>query len=129
MKVTVLLRNDHDAVRGLFDKFKKSHPRNQNGKKDIFNEIRREILIHSQVEQEIFYPALRDTSSVEAEEFVSRAEEQHVSMERLVQELGGMNGTEKSFEVKMTQLMDEVLAHMEMEEEKIFEEARLNLSE
>src|ERR1051325_3465709 len=129
MKVTVLLRNDQDSVRALFDKFKKSHARNQTGKKEILNEIRREILIHSQMEQDIFYPSVLGTSSVEAGELVSRAEKEHASMEDLLQELSGMNGTEKSFDVKMTQLMDDVLAHMEMEEERIFEEARLNLSE
>ena len=64
MKVTVLLRNDHETVKSLFDKFKKSGgPRAQNGKKELFDEIRRELLIHSQMELEIFYPALAATSS------------------------------------------------------------------
>ena len=60
MKVTVLLRNDHETLRGMFDQLKKpTGARGQNGKKDLFNEIRREILIHSQMEREIFYPAPR----------------------------------------------------------------------
>jgi iron-sulfur cluster repair protein YtfE (RIC family) len=79
MKVTVLLRNDHEAVKAMFDKFTK--PRTQNGKKELFNEIRRELLIHSQMEQEIFYPALSGTSSTQAAELVAKAEQEHEAIE------------------------------------------------
>ena len=68
MKVTVLLRNDHEQVKSLFEKVKNANARNQNGRKDLFNEIRREILIHSQMEMEIFYPALAGTASARATE-------------------------------------------------------------
>jgi hypothetical protein len=40
-----------------------------------------------------------------------------------------MTGTEKNFEAKMTQLMDQVNGHIEMEEDEIFDEARKNLPE
>ena len=77
MKVTVLLRNDHETVKALFEKVKGSNSRNQNGRKELFNEIRREILIHSQMEMEIFYPALAGTASARATELVSEAEREH----------------------------------------------------
>jgi iron-sulfur cluster repair protein YtfE (RIC family) len=127
MKVTVLLRNDHEAVKALFDKFTK--PRAQNGKKELFNEIRRELLIHSQMEQEIFYPALSGTSSTQAAELVAKAEQEHEAIDKLLQELNAMTGAEKNFETKMTQLMDQVNGHIEMEEDEIFDEARKNLPE
>lgn len=129
MKVTVLLRNDHDALKGLFNKFKKPGTRNQNGRKDLIDEIRREIAIHSQMELEIFYPALSGTSSARARELVSTAEREHRSVEKLLQELSGMNPSDKDFETKMAHLMDEVLRHIAMEEEGIFDEARKNLPE
>ncbi|HEY2380004.1 MAG TPA: hemerythrin domain-containing protein [Terriglobia bacterium] len=130
MKVTVLLRNDHETVKSLFDKFKKSNNgRMQNGKREVFNEIRREILIHSQMELEVFYPALAETSSARATELVSAAEREHHSVEKLLQELNLMNGGDKNFETKMDQLIDEVERHIEMEEEEIFDEARKNLPE
>jgi hemerythrin superfamily protein len=129
MKVTVLLRNDHDALKDMFNKFKKSGPRNQEGKKALFDEMRKEILIHSQMEKEIFYPTLSGTASTRAADLVANQEQQHRSMEKLVQELEGMNGSEKNFESKLTQLMDQVLMHIEQEEEEIFEEARKNIPE
>jgi hemerythrin superfamily protein len=129
MKVTVLLRNDHEQVKSLFEQVKKAGARNQNGRKDLFNEIRREILIHSQMEMEIFYPALAGTASARATELVSRAEREHHAVEKLMQEMNLMNGTDKAFDAKMDQLMEEVSRHIDMEEEEIFDEARKNLPE
>src|SRR3954463_6362730 len=123
MKVTVLLRNDHETVKALFEKVKGS----KNGRKELFSEIRREILIHSQMEMEIFYPALAGTASARATELVSEAEREHRSVEKLIQELNLMNPSDKVFETKLNQLMDEVIRHIEMEEEEIFDEARKNL--
>ena|SRR5215510_12716038 len=130
MKVTVLLRNDHDVLKALFTKFNKpSSGKSQNGKKDLFNEIRREIQVHAQMEREIFYPALSATSSSEAAAVVTKAEQQHRSIEKLIQELNSMTGSEKTFETKMESMIDAVLEHIRMEEEEIFDEARKNLPE
>jgi len=130
MKVTVLLRNDHETLKALFNKFNKfSSGKNQNGKKDLLNEIRREIQVHSQMEREIFYPALSATSSSEAAVLVTKAEQQHRSVEKLIQELSSMSGSEKTFETKMESLINAVVEHIQMEEEEIFDEARKNLPE
>jgi len=130
MKVTVLLRNDHEAVVAMFNRFKKpSSARGLNGKKELFDEIRREILIHSQMEQEIFYPALSATAWSRAQELVTSAEHEHRQVEKLLQELSNMNGSDKNFETKMAQLMDDVEQHIQKEEEEIFDEARKNLPE
>jgi iron-sulfur cluster repair protein YtfE (RIC family) len=129
MKVTVLLRNDHDTLKALFNKFNKPSARNQNGKKELFNEIRREILVHSQMEQEIFYPALSGTASTEAAGIVTKAEQQHHAVEKLLQELSGMTGADKNFESKMTLLIESVVAHIQLEEGEMFDEARKNLPE
>ena len=129
MKITVLLRNDHEALTALFNQFKKPNVRGASGKKDLFNEIQRDLLIHSQMEQEIFYPALAATASTRAAELVTAAEDEHRGIEKLLQEFSGMNGSEKSFETKMDELMAKVTQHVAEEEEEIFDEARKNLPE
>jgi len=130
MKITVVLRNDHEALKELFNRFKKpAAARNQNEKREVFNEIRREILMHSQVEHEIFYPALSATTSPRAAELVATAEQEHREVEQMLQELNGMSGSDKNFETKMSLLMDEVSKHIDMEEEEMFDEARKNLPE
>ncbi|HLH30068.1 MAG TPA: hemerythrin domain-containing protein [Terriglobia bacterium] len=129
MKVTVLLKNDHETVKSLFDRFDKGSARNQNGKKELFNEIQRELLIHSQMELEIFYPALAATSSARATELVATAQREHEAVEKLLHELNAMSPTDKSFESRVHELREDVNRHIQMEEEEIFDEARKNLPE
>jgi hemerythrin superfamily protein len=126
MKATVLLRNEHETVKSLFDHYKKANGRAQNGKQGLFEEIRREILLHSQMEIEIFYPALAGTPSTTAGNLTATAEEEHRKIEAL---LDSMNSQDKDFDSKMNELMDTVTRHIDMEEEQMFDEARKNLPE
>ena len=129
MKVTVYLRKDHETVRSLFEEYKKLAGKTQNGRKEAFAEIQREISLHSQMETEIFYPALQNTASVRAQELVAKALEEHRGVDSLLDELSAMNGNEKQFDSKMSELMDSINAHIDNEEEEIFDEARKNLPE
>ena len=129
MKVTLFLRNEHENLKSLFNKYKKPGTRNGNGKKELFNDIQREILLHSQMEIEIFYPALSGTSSTTAVDLVSTAVAEHDAIEKSLQELSSANPSDRTFDTKMTAVMDEVMRHIEKEEEVIFDEARKNLPE
>jgi hemerythrin superfamily protein len=81
------------------------------------------------MEIEIFYPALSGTSSAAAASLVSTAVEEHESIEKMLQELSSLSPSDRTFEPKMTAMMDEVIRHIEREEEEIFDEARKNLPE
>ena len=129
MKVTVVLRNEHENVKSLFNKYKSPDTRPTNGKKELFDDIRREIMVHSQIEREIFYSALTSTSSTTAASLVAAAIEDHRAIEKLLQELNGMNPSDRSVETKMARMMDEVIRHIEKEEAEIFDEARKSLAE
>jgi hypothetical protein len=130
MKVTVLLKNDHEMLKSLFARYKKSSGgRAPDGKKELFNEIQREISIHSQMELEIFYPALAGTSSARSGELTEAAEHDHRGFLKLVQELDGMNASDKDFEPKLNQLIEQVERHIEFEEDEVFDEARKALPE
>jgi iron-sulfur cluster repair protein YtfE (RIC family) len=129
MKVTVLLRNEHEQLKSLFDKYKRAGVRNANGRKELFNDIRREITVHSQMETEIFYPALSGTSSTTATELVSAAVAEHSAVDKLLQELSVMNPLDRPFEAKFASVMDQMAQHIEREEEEIFDEARKILPE
>jgi hemerythrin superfamily protein len=129
MKVTLLLRNDHDTIKSLFSKYKKAGVRSQNGKKELFDAVRRELTIHSQMETEIFYPALTGTSSKAATQLVSTALEEHDTVDKLLDEISRMSHTDRDFDGRMNELMQAVDSHIEMEEREIFDEARKTLPE
>jgi iron-sulfur cluster repair protein YtfE (RIC family) len=129
MKVTVFIRNEHENLKSLFNKYKKPGTRNANGRKELLNDIHREIMLHSQMETEIFYPALSGTSSTTATDLVSAAVAEHHAIEKLLQELSVMNPADRAFETKMAYMMDEMARHIDKEEEEIFDEARKILPE
>ena len=129
MKVTLLIRNDHDALKSLFDKYQKPGARSPNGKKELFNEIQREILIHSRMEAEIFYPALEATSSTAARGLVAAALAEHDSVEKLLEEIKHTNPQDRNFDVKINRLFEEVNRHIAREEGELFDEARKSLPE
>ena len=72
---------------------------------------------------------LSGTSSTTAASLVSDAVEAHRAIEKLLEELSGMSPSDRTFEAKMAHLMDEVVRHVEKEEEEVFDEARKNLPE
>jgi len=126
MKVTVLLRNDHETIKSHFAKYRKPNTRNENGKKELFEAVRREILLHSQMELEIFYPALQETASIRAGELVAEARADHQKIEKLLE---AVDPQDRSFDAQMNELIEAVEGHLEMEEAEIFEEARKSLPE
>ena len=128
MKVTVLLRNDHEGLMGLVNKYKKSLSSRSNGKKDVVDEIVREVRIHAQTEREIFYAALAESSLEEGVSIVSKAEEQLRAIEKLVSQLNASSGSDKNSETTMTSLMEQIAQHIELDEE-VFEAARKILPE
>jgi hemerythrin superfamily protein len=129
MKVTVLLRKDHEVVKSLFTKLRNPQNRPGNGRKEAFDEVRRELALHSQMETEIFYPALENTASTSAPELLTEARKEHDRVESMLDELGAMTPGDKRFDAKIGELISAVEEHIEVEEEQIFEEARKFLPE
>jgi len=101
----------------------------QNGKRAVFNEIRKELTIHSNLETELFYPELRLTTSEKAEGLVQAATRDHEKIEKLLNEIAAAGNNEPQFEARVLELIETVHAHIQEEEDVIFSEARETLSE
>jgi hemerythrin superfamily protein len=129
MKATLFIRKDHEIVNDLFEKFRKSKISAQNGKRGVFNEIRKELTMHSNVETELFYPELRMSTSERAENLVQAATQEHERIEKLLDEIASITNNDKQFETRVLELIDIVNAHVHEEEESILPEARETLSE
>ena len=59
-EATALLRADHKAVSELFDQYEKT--RSSAKKKVLVQKICRELTVHAQVEEELFYPPVREAT-------------------------------------------------------------------
>jgi hemerythrin superfamily protein len=101
MKVTVLLRNDHDAIRALVARHQKAGGRDPNQRRVALDQIRRGILIHDQMEEEIFHPALISPAG----EQVESAKAEHQNIATLLHELDEMAPHDRNFEAKLDELL------------------------
>ncbi|HET9296488.1 MAG TPA: hemerythrin domain-containing protein [Candidatus Binatia bacterium] len=119
MDALELLKQDHAKVKKLFDKAESVDNREQ---KRIFNQIKIELEIHAQIEENIFYPAMQRYDGLK--ELVAESLKEHGSMKALLQKLVTLTDPEE-FKDTLEELIDSVEHHAEDEEEgKMFPKVR-----
>jgi hemerythrin-like domain-containing protein len=124
-EVLDLLITDHDKVKKLFDQFEKMKEENEQddeAKQLIVETVCAELTIHTQVEEEIFYPALRE--ALDAEDLLDEAEVEHASAKQLISELAAMQPGDDLYDAKFTVLGEYVKHHIEEEEKELFPKAK-----
>jgi hemerythrin superfamily protein len=118
MDALVLLKKDHDAVKKLFERFEKSPS------KALADRIVRELAVHSAVEEQLFYPAVRlaaeQEEHEEADEQVLEALEEHHVAKWLLAEIEKMDEDDERFEAKCSVLFESVRHHIKEEEGPLF---------
>ena len=112
MDALQMLREDHRKMRELFRQFEDAEGTSM--KRAIADTALVELNIHSVLEEEIFYPAMRRQGN--ASEMVRRAEEEHKTVEKLMDELMKMDPSDLTFEAKFHVLYENVKTHMDEEE-------------
>jgi hemerythrin superfamily protein len=123
MDAVTLLKNDHKTVEGLFKKFEKAGPNAHKTKQDLVEKIIEELSIHAAVEEQVFYPAVREAAPDENDLVLESLEEHHI-VKWVLSELDGMDPTDERFTAKVTVLMENVRHHVEEEEGDLFPEVR-----
>jgi hypothetical protein len=110
-----LLEADHRKVEGLFKQFQGAGKAQR--KQELARQICRELIVHSRLEEEIFYPACRE-KDVEAEA-LDEAQVEHDLLKVLVGDLMGREPDSEFFDAKVSVLSEYVRHHVQ-EEEKPF---------
>ena len=121
-----LLKEDHDEVRNLFERFDDAGERAHKTKAKIVRQLIEELARHSAIEEQIFYPAVREITGDDDTVFES-LEEHHV-VKWLLSELDGMDPQAERFDAKVEVLKENVLHHAKEEEREMFPQVRKALS-
>lgn len=119
-----LLTEDHEIVQQLFAEFEqlREDEEDEDNKRYLVELACTELSIHAQVEEELFYPALRDV--LEDQSLLDEAEVEHDVAKQLIAELEAMNPDEELYDAKFRVLSEYVQHHIEEEQEKIFPKAQ-----
>jgi hemerythrin superfamily protein len=125
MKATDLLKKQHRSVKALFKKVEKTEDGRQ--RRQLMEQIASELMMHTKIEEEIFYPAVREVGTSKAEEMVDEAIEEHHVVDLVLAELPKVDPEDERFHAKMTVLSELVEHHVEEEEEEMFPMAEKKL--
>ena len=119
-EATAMLRADHKRVSGLFDLYEKT--RSSSRKKEIVSEICAELGLHAQVEEEIFYPAVKQ--ALEDKELVPEATVEHATLKDLIAQVEGMEPDGEMFDAKIKVMSEYVKHHVREEQNEMFPKAK-----
>jgi hemerythrin superfamily protein len=118
-----LLKADHKKVKELFRQYEEVGDRAYQKKKGIAEEVFTEITIHSTLEEELFYPAVKAKTDKDGKDLVAESIEEHHVVASLIEELKALDPKDERYDAKFTVLMENVEHHIEEEEGELFPEA------
>src|SRR5436190_1992523 len=121
---TELLAADHKSVKALFQAFKKLKEREgaDDEKADLVQQICDELTVHATIEEEIFYPAVRE--GIEDQDLMDEADVEHAGVKDLIAQLESASPDDDHYDAKVTVLGEMVDHHVKEEEGEIFPKAR-----
>ena len=129
-EATALLRADHKKVDGLFDEYEEAKTITQ--KKDLVQKICQELIIHTQIEEEIFYPVVK--KALKDHDLVPEATVEHQTLKSLIAQLQDENISDdkEMYDAKVKVLSEYVKHHVKEEQNELFpkvKETKLDLEE
>jgi hemerythrin superfamily protein len=127
MKATALLKRQHREVEKLFSTALKTQ--NPNTRRQATDSIIKVLEHHTQIEEDIFYPAVREIGTKKAEDMIGEAYEEHHVVKLVLAELPSVDPKADNFEAKMTVLKELVGHHVKEEEDEMFPMAEKKLGE
>ena len=116
-----LLKKDHREVEGWFDEYEQLDDDAE--KLALFGKIALALKVHTQLEEEIFYPAER--GDVE-DDMLDEAYVEHAGAKKLIAEIEGMKPGEEFYDAKVKVLGEYIKHHVKEEEQPggIFAQAK-----
>lgn len=112
MEATKLLSKQHRKVEGIFRKLERKHPDTE----ALLNELANDLVAHMAIEQEIFYPAVKQVD----DSLIYESYEEHALAEVALKRLLATDPSAEEFSARVTALKELIMHHVKEEEEELF---------
>jgi len=122
--ITDMVRFDHSHVMVTFHQY--TRDKAPSVKKALAETICTALEIHATLEEEVFYPVMRQIDK--GEPFIHKAEPEHDDMRRLIDELRRTSASDPRHDKLMLELMRDVIHHVADEETTLLPQAETLMS-
>ena len=117
-----LLAADHRKVEYLFQQFEDEKEGDEGTKRALAQRICGELTAHAQLEEELFYPWLRE--NMDEMEKIEEAYVEHATAKDLIAQIKGSATVDDAFDARVKVLSEYIKHHVKEEENEIFAEVR-----
>jgi hemerythrin-like domain-containing protein len=118
-----LLKEDHAKVSAMFEQYEKLGDKAEAKKLALARKICNELKVHTQIEEEIFYPATRAALPKE-DDLLDEAEVEHNGAKDLIRQLDSMKPGDDLFDAKVKVLGEYIKHHVKEEHTEMFPKVR-----
>ncbi len=122
MNALTLLEEDHRKVKRLLAELEATTERGVKTRSDLFERIKAELTVHEVIEEEIFYPTLKQHPR--AKQIVLEGYEEHDVVDRLMSDLAELPVDDETWGPKAKVMIENIEHHIEEEEGDMFVKAR-----
>ncbi|WP_339490960.1 hemerythrin domain-containing protein [Pseudomonas sp. EL_65y_Pfl2_R95] len=125
MNAIELLKRDHEKVKKLLAQLESTTERGVKTREELLHKIEQELLVHTQLEEKVFYPAYKAAGGKEEATMDAEAREEHRTVEALVlPDLKATDPSKITFSGRAKVLKELLEHHIEEEETELFPQAK-----
>lgn len=117
-----LLKQDHDKVERAFKQFEKMDRHDAEACRRLIRAVCEDLKMHTALEEEVFYPALRQ--AIDDQDLMNEAAVEHETAKMLIEQLDSMAADDPSYYATFTVLGEYVRHHVKEEQSEMFPEAK-----
>ncbi len=117
-----LLKEDHDKVKKAFKEFEKMDRSDTETCRQVVRSVCEDLRVHTALEEEIFYPAVRE--AIDDEDIMNEAAVEHETAKTLIEQLENMEPDDPNYFATFTVLGEYVMHHVKEEESEMFPQAK-----
>ena len=122
MDAISLLKRDHDMVKSILAELEPTTERATKTRTELFAKLKSELTVHEIIEEEIFYPTLKQHPK--ARDIVLEGYEEHNVVDTIMGELEGLSVEDETWGPKCKVMIENIEHHIEEEEGEMFQKAR-----
>ena len=117
-----MLKEDHAKVKKAFKEFETMDREDTEACRQLVQSVCEDLKVHTTLEEEIFYPAVRE--AIEDEDIMNEASVEHETAKMLIEQLENMEPDDPNYYATFTVLGEYVMHHVKEEEGEMFPEAK-----